>query len=83
MERAAYFAGEKRPHLHVEIGNYWTMRSKTIFPTDPQHQSGWEKACWHYKKALSIEGTKSLRDRIIKYVWQFYPDRKIVKEAFL
>ena len=29
MERAAYFAGEKHPLLHVKLGHYWVMRSNS------------------------------------------------------
>jgi len=83
MDRAAYFAGEKRPHLFVEIGNYWTMRSKAIYPTKPERETAWAKACWHYKKAQSLDKGKSMRDRIVKYVWKFYPDKRIIREVLL
>jgi len=56
MDRAAYFAGVKNPHLHQELGNYWTMRSRSVMPNDPVHHEAWAKACWHYKKAIKIEG---------------------------
>jgi len=55
MERAAYFAGVKNPHLHQELGNYWTMRSKTVYPNNPIHHEAWARACWHYRKAIKIE----------------------------
>ena len=57
MDRAAYFAGVKNPHLHQELGNYWTMRSKSVYPNNPLHHEAWAKACWHYQKAQSIEGS--------------------------
>ena len=81
MDRAAYFAGVKTPYLHVELGNYWTMRSKTIYPTNPLHQSAWAKACWHYRKSLEIDGNKGMLKSIIDTIWQFYPDRDFVFEA--
>ena len=56
MDRAAYFAGVKNPHLHQELGNYWTMRSKSVYPNNPLHHEAWAKACWHYQKAIKIEG---------------------------
>ncbi len=81
MERAAYFAGEKNPRLHVTIGNYWIWRSKTTHPIDPEWEIAWAKACRHYKKAQSLEGGKSLRNEIEKFVWKFYPDRGMVEEV--
>ena len=83
MDRAAYFVGEKRPHQHLDIGNYWTMRSKNISPTRPEHETAWAKSCWHYKKAQSLDKSESLRNKIVKYVWMFYPDKKIVREVLL
>ena len=55
MDRAAYFAGVKNPHLHQELGNYWTMRSRSVLPNDPLYHEAWAKACWHYQKAIKIE----------------------------
>ena len=81
MDRAAYFAGEKRPYLHLDIGNYWTMRSKNISPTIPEHETAWAKAGWHYKKAQSLDKSESLRNKIVKYVWLFYPDKKMIREV--
>ena len=83
MDRAAYFVGEKRPNLHLDIGNYWTMRSKTIHPAKPERETAWAKACWHYKKAQSLDRRKPIKDRIVKYVWHFYPDKKIIREVLL
>lgn len=81
MDRAAYFAGVANPRLHVELGNYWVMRSKTILPNNPGHHSAWDKACWHYQKAQSLEqgGTlKAMKKEIRDYVWNFYPDEEMV-----
>jgi len=83
MERGAYFAGEKNPSLYVHLGNYWTFRSKTINPATPEWQTAWSKACWHYKKAQSLEKRKSLADNIANYVWKYYPDKKFVGMALL
>lgn len=81
MARAAYYAGVKTPYLHMELGNYWVMRSKSIWPTDPEKKIAWTKACWHYKKAQEVDGSKEMLKRIIRYVWNFYPDWEIVLEA--
>jgi hypothetical protein len=83
MERAAYFAGEKNPRLHVELGNYWVMRSKTFYPEAPGRESSWTKACWHYKMAQRLEMKASLKDEILKYVAAFYPDPKVARETIL
>lgn len=82
MERAAYFAGEKNPNLHVELGNYWIMRSKSIDSSNQIWESALNRAGWHYRKALELEaGDKSLKEKIRKYIWNFYPDEEFVKEV--
>jgi hypothetical protein len=92
MDRAAYFAGVKNPHLHQELGNYWTMRSKTVYPNNPIHHEAWAKACWHYRKAQSIERigqsakSKALRQmqkEIRAYVWNVYPDEAYVEQVMV
>lgn len=90
MDRCAYFAGVKNPRLHVEMGNYWTMRSKSVLPNNPVHESAWEKACRHYRKAMEIErhgqsgesrALKGMRKEIRDYVWNFYPDETYIRQA--
>ena len=54
MDRAAYFAGVKNPHLHQELGNYWTMRSRSVMPNNPLHHEAWAKAIWHYQKSAEL-----------------------------
>jgi O-antigen ligase len=90
MDRAAYFAGVKNPHLHQELGNYWTMRSKSVYPNNPIHHEAWARACWHYQKAQSIErgeqskeskALKRMKKEIHDYVWNIYPDEDMVKQT--
>lgn len=86
MERAAYFAGESRPHLHVELGNYWVMRSKSMDPADASWEPAWIKACWHYKKAQQIEkvrNRKEMVNRIENYIRNYYPDEYFVRQALI
>ena len=83
MERAAYFAGQKNPRLHVAMGNYWVMRSKTIYPINPEWETVWAKACWHYKKAQHLEKTKDLKYEVENFVWRFYPDKEFVRDVLL
>jgi hypothetical protein len=83
MERAAYFAGEKNSYLHVQLGNFWVFRSKTINPAKPEWGTVWSKACWHYKKAQSLEKRKRLAENIVKYVWKYYPDKEFVSKVLL
>jgi len=82
MQRAAYFAGEKNPHLHVHLGNYWVYRSKTI-RAKPEWEAAWAKACWHYKKAQDLERGKQLADKIVRYIWKYYPDKEFIREVLL
>ena len=83
MERAAYFVGEKNPSLHVHLGNYWTFRSKTINPAGPEWETAWNKACCYYKKAQSLEKSKSLVGNIVNYVWKYYPDKEFASKVLL
>jgi len=80
MDRAAYFIGEKNPAVHVSLGDYWVMRSKTFSPADPEYESAWEKCVMHYRKALTLE-TTSLKKVIRDYIWMFYPDEEIVSQV--
>lgn len=84
MERAAYFAGNNSPYLHRLMGHYWVMRSKTISPSKPDWGLAWSKACWHYKKGLSLESGRNRKDmekEVRKHVWAYYPDEMFVKQA--
>jgi len=82
MDRVAYFARQGDPVLHMELGNYWVMRSKTIYPNDPEHHAAWSKAALHYKKALDLEPQEAqeiLQTGIRDYVWIFYPDEDMIR----
>lgn len=82
MERAAYFAGEKNPNLHMELGNYWIMRSKTVDPTNEAWDSALNRAGWHYGRAIELEpADKVLKDKIRKYIWNFYPDEEFIRKV--
>ena len=81
MDRAAYFGGVKSPHQHVNLGHYWTMRSKGLNPADSRWRQSWEKACRHFKKAQEIDGNSQMVKTVIKYIWIFYPDETFVFEA--
>jgi O-antigen ligase len=84
MDRAAYFAGVKNPHLHQELGNYWTMRSRTVLPNNPIYHEAWAKACRHYRKAQSLETggvLKRMKKEIREYVWHFYPDEQYIEQV--
>ena len=84
MDRAGYFAGVKNPHLHQELGNYWTMRSRSVMPNNPLHHEAWAKAIWHYQKAQSLEKgaeQKRVKKEIGDYVWNFYPDEEMVGQT--
>jgi O-antigen ligase/uncharacterized protein (DUF2267 family) len=80
MDRAGYFVGEKNPYLHVHLGNYWVYRSKTMYTAKPEWDAAWIKASRHYKKAQRLEKSKGLAERIVKYVWKYYPDKDFVRE---
>ena len=84
MDRAAYFAGNHNPYLHRMMGHYWVMRSKTIPPSKPDWEMAWSKACWHYKRSLSLESGRDLKrmtNEVRKHIWAYYPDEGFVKQA--
>jgi len=83
MENGAYFAGEKNPYLHVSLGNYRVYRSKTMLGATDEWETAWAKACWHYRKAQSLERSERLADRIMRYVWRYYPDKSFVRKTLL
>ena len=83
MERAAFFIGDQEPRLHVTIGNYWVMRSKTLLPSNPQWEIDWANASWHYKKAHTLGKTKDLKGEIEDFVWKFYPDKELIQGLFV
>ncbi|MCX5829794.1 MAG: O-antigen ligase family protein [Deltaproteobacteria bacterium] len=64
MERAAHLAGDwaENPHLHLDMGNYWVMRSRSLSPEDPKSETAWTKALWHYHKALAVTSGKTASD---------------------
>jgi len=78
MDRAAHFTGTglEYPHMQVDLGNYWTMRSKTFDPSDMKHQVAWTKALWHYKNAMKLDKSGKLVEEITNYVKNFYPDEE-------
>jgi len=82
MDRAAHFTGIGPGYrdMHLDLGNYWTMRSKTLDPSDMQHGIAWIKAVWHYKKAMELEKGKQVTDKITTYVKDFYPEEDRLKE---
>ena len=86
MERAAYFAGEKNPHLHQELGNYWTMRSRSVLPNNPIHHEAWARAIWHFKKAQRLKTggpLQQMQKEIKQYVWNVYPDDEMVSQCLV
>ena len=81
MERAAYFAGTNNPYLHVMMGDYWLMRSKTVYPGNPVWEMALAKARWHYLRNQSVETGSDrarIRNQIVKNIWVHYPDQEFV-----
>ncbi|MDY7034804.1 MAG: O-antigen ligase family protein [Thermodesulfobacteriota bacterium] len=81
IDRAAYFAGEKYPLVHMSLGNYWIIRSKTIRPASLEWETAWSKASWHYNKAQRVDPRKRLPEKIKKFVWEYYPDKVFIRRA--
>ncbi len=85
MERAAFFAGLKNSYVHLEMANYWVMRSKTLTPADNRWEPAWNRACWHYRKLFELEDAEhvviKLKKQIKDYIWNFYPDNYFVNQV--
>jgi O-antigen ligase len=76
MERASWFAGDwpQNPRLQYDMGNYWTMRSKTLAPDDTKGQVNWTRALWHYRKGMDLEMKKELPEEVKGFIKSFYTD---------
>jgi O-antigen ligase len=81
MERAAFFAGEANPRLHMHLGNYWIMRSETALGSKAEAELARERAFRHYRKARNLDKSKGFKQEIIDYVRSFHPDPAIVSNA--
>ncbi|TRZ50903.1 hypothetical protein D4S03_05945, partial [bacterium] len=76
LDRAARFAGSwpQNPGLQYYMGNYWTMRSKTFGPKDPQSGIAWAKAVWHYRLGMALEKRTRLPENHRVYMVNFLRD---------
>jgi glutamine synthetase adenylyltransferase len=59
------------------------FRSKRINPAQPEWESAWTKARRHYEKAQGLERSKRFAEKIVKYVWRYYPDREFISKVLL
>jgi len=77
MERATYMAGDwvMNPWLHIDLGNFWVMRSKIYGYDPPKQEDYWQRGLRHYRKALELTGNNNIVKDINAYVRGFYPDR--------
>jgi hypothetical protein len=86
MERAAYAAGNSamNPRLQIDMGHYWTMRSRTLGTAgDLRQDPVWTKALWHYQKAQELIPDKATGKEIMQYVKIFYPDEDQLAQVLL
>lgn len=83
MERASYFsgAGAANPHLQIDMGKYWTTRSKSLEYDPVLQDTAWIKARWHFERALELNNSKQVKNEIAGYVMNIYSDQKRVREA--
>ncbi|MDO9227970.1 MAG: O-antigen ligase family protein [Syntrophales bacterium] len=77
LDRAAYVAGGwlQNPKLHYDMGNYWTMRTKTLGPDNPKSKITWTKAVWQYRKGMELEKIKELPKDVQVYIRYFFDDQ--------
>jgi O-antigen ligase len=76
MNRAAWFAGSwpQNPRLQYDMGNYWTMRSKTFGPQNPRSVVAWAKAVRHYRLGMVLEKRTRLPEDVRGYLVNFMQD---------
>jgi hypothetical protein len=74
LNRAAYLAGNwlQNPKLHYDMGNYWTMRTKSLGPENPKSKIAWTKAVWHYRQGMEVEQVKELPKDVRTYIGYFF-----------
>jgi hypothetical protein len=74
LNRAAYVAGgwPQNPKLHYDMGNYWTMRTKSLGPENPKSKIAWTKAVWHYRQGMEVEQVKELPKDVRTYIGYFF-----------
>jgi len=77
LDRAAYLAGAwlQNSKLHYDMGNYWTMRTKTLGPDNPKRKIAWTKAVWQYRKGMELEKIKELPKDVQGYIRYFFDDQ--------
>ena len=77
MERATYMGGDwvMNPWLHIDLGNYWVMRSKAYGFDPPKQEDYWFRAMRHYHKALTLTGNKKILQDITGFIRNFYPEK--------
>jgi len=84
MNRAAWFAGSwpVNPRLQYDMGNYWTMRSKTLPPNDPSSKIAWTKAVWHYRQGMALEKRWKLPEDVRAYLANFFWNEAALFRSF-
>ena len=77
MERATYMGGDwvMNPWLHIDLGNFWVMRSKAYGFDPPRQEEYWLRALRHYRKALALTGNRKIVQDITGYIRNFYPEK--------
>lgn len=83
MDRAAWFAGDwpQNPRLQYDMGNYWTMRAKTLGLGSPRSEAVWTKAVWHFRKGMELEKRKELPDHIKAFIKTFFTDPEHLQDV--
>ena len=78
MERASSLSGTRDPDLYVSLGNYWLYRSRMLNPGSPFWEITWARASNNYRQARRLGISKSSREKMVKFIWELYPDVELV-----
>lgn len=71
MDRAAYHAGDHRSDIHLTMGRYWTWRAWQTGLKGMQRAAAWNRACWHFQKAVSLIPTARVAKAMAEKIRSF------------
>ena len=81
MKHAAIVCGDKSYSQHMEIANYWNMRSATHANLVKQ-ESFWELASRHYRKALMLSPGQRCKKSIVKQLKLYRRHERHFRDVF-
>jgi len=81
MKHAAIVCGDKSYSQHMEIANYWNMRSAVVTNHEKQ-ETFWKLASAHYRKALRLSPRQRCKKAIVKQLELFRRNEEQFQDIF-